>query len=59
MNNIREEMGTIGRIAKLEEACGKLAGTLDFLIVVLQKLADEGSELAKAALQSLNESEPK
>ena len=52
-------MGTIGRMAKLEEACGKLAGTLDFLIVVLQKLADEGSELAKAALQSLNESEPK
>jgi len=59
MNNIREEMGTTGRIAKLEEACGKLAGSLEFTIAVLQKLADEGSELAKAALQSLNESESK
>lgn len=56
MNNIREEMGTVDRIAKLEEVCGKLAGALDFTISVLQKLADQGSELAKAALQSLNES---
>ena len=58
MNNLREEMGTIGRIAKLEEdnkrlteAFAKVAGAF------LQKLADEGSELAKAAVQSLNEEE--
>ena len=59
MNKLTEEMGTLGKIAKLEELCGKLLGALNFTISILQKLADEGSELAKAALQSLDESEVK
>lgn len=54
-NILREEAGAIGRVAKLEETCGKLAGALDFTTAVLQKLAEDGSELAKAALESLKE----
>jgi hypothetical protein len=39
---------------KLIEACGKAAGTIDFLVAVLNEcVSKEGSEIAKAALQSL------
>lgn len=54
-NNLSEDAGMLGRIAKLEEDCGKLAGALDFTIAVLQELASEGSELVKATLEALNE----
>lgn len=46
------------QIEELIKACGKLAGSLDFTISVLQKLASEDCELAKAALAALYE-EPK
>ena len=52
---IKDEMGTTGALEKLKVENAKLEGTLDFLIVILQKLADEGSELAKAALESLKQ----
>lgn len=62
-------MGHLGRLSVIEtdlekkkkecdqltEACGKMAGALDFTIYVLEKLAEEGSELAKASLESLKE----
>lgn len=40
---------------KLIEACGKAAGTIDFLIQVIAKCANEGSEIARSALKVLSE----
>lgn len=68
MNKLHNEMGHLGRLNLVEtelhkkqkecdqltEACSKMAGALEFTISILVKLAEQGSELAKASLESLN-----
>lgn len=38
---------------QLIEASGKLAGTIEFLVTVLSECAKSGSELARAALETI------